>query len=65
MNKNTNLHTAKKEKNDEFYTLYQDIEKEMKEMEENSFNLEELITIINSKNNEFNYLLTILKYYDF
>lgn len=28
--KNTNLHTAKKEKNDEFYTLYQDIEKEVK-----------------------------------
>ena len=29
MKKNANLHTAKKEKNDEFYTLYQDIEKEM------------------------------------
>ena len=29
MKKNANLHTAKKEKNDEFYTLYEDIEKEM------------------------------------
>ena len=27
--KNTNLHKAKKEKNDEFYTLLSDIEKEM------------------------------------
>lgn len=31
MSKNKNLHTAKKEKNDEFYTLYEDIEKEVKE----------------------------------
>ena len=29
MKKNANLHTAKKEENDEFYTLYEDIEKEM------------------------------------
>lgn len=29
MSKNTNLHQAKKAKNDEFYTLYEDIEKEM------------------------------------
>lgn len=29
MQKNTNLNIAKKEKNDEFYTLYEDIEKEM------------------------------------
>lgn len=27
---NSNLHRAKKEKNDEFYTLYEDVEKEMK-----------------------------------
>lgn len=27
---NSNLHTAKKEKNDEFYTRYEDIEKEIK-----------------------------------
>lgn len=26
---NTNLHTAKRGKNDEFYTMYQDIEKEL------------------------------------
>ena len=29
MTKNANLNIAKKEKNDEFYTLYEDIEKEM------------------------------------
>ena len=29
MSGNTNLHKAKKEKNDEFFTLYEDIEKEM------------------------------------
>ena len=29
MSKNGNLHNAKKEKNDEFYTLYEDIEKEV------------------------------------
>lgn len=28
--KNTNLHKAKREKNDEFYTRYEDIEKEVK-----------------------------------
>lgn len=28
--KNTNLHRAKREKNDEFYTRYEDIEKEVK-----------------------------------
>ena len=27
--KNSNLHTAKREKNDEFYTQYYDIEKEI------------------------------------
>ena len=31
MSKNKNLHSAKKEKNDEFYTLYEDIEKEVEE----------------------------------
>lgn len=30
MQKNSNLHTAKKSKNDEFYTLMEDIEKELK-----------------------------------
>ena len=29
MSKNANLHRAKREKNDEFWTLYEDIEKEM------------------------------------
>lgn len=29
MAKNTNLHNAKKGKNDEFYTRYEDIEKEI------------------------------------
>lgn len=29
MRKNTNLHRAKKAKNDEFYTQYKDIEKEL------------------------------------
>lgn len=29
MSDNTNLHKAKKEKNDEFYTRYEDIEKEV------------------------------------
>lgn len=29
MNKNKNLHTAKSAKNDEFYTCYEDIEKEL------------------------------------
>jgi transposase len=29
MNKNKNLHSAKREKNDEFYTMYEDIEKEV------------------------------------
>lgn len=29
MGKNENLHKAKKAKNDEFYTMYEDIEKEM------------------------------------
>lgn len=29
MRDNTNLHIAKKDKNDEFYTLYEDIEKEL------------------------------------
>lgn len=29
MSKNSNLHKAKKVKNDEFYTLYEDIEKEV------------------------------------
>lgn len=31
MSKNKNLHSAKKEKNDEFYTLYEDVEKEVEE----------------------------------
>ena len=31
MSKNKNLHSAKKQKNDEFYTLYEDIEKEVEE----------------------------------
>ena len=31
MSKNKNLHIAKKEKNDEFYTLYEDIKKEVEE----------------------------------
>jgi hypothetical protein len=31
MSKNKNLHSAKKEKNDEFYTLYDDIKKEVEE----------------------------------
>lgn len=30
MTKNNNLHRARRERNDEFYTLYQDIEREMK-----------------------------------
>lgn len=30
MSKNTNLHSAKRLKNDEFYTQYEDIEKEVK-----------------------------------
>lgn len=34
MSKNKNLHSAKKEKNDEFYTLYEDIEKEVEEYKE-------------------------------
>ena len=29
MSRNSNLHKAKKERNDEFFTLYKDIEKEM------------------------------------
>lgn len=29
-NRNSNLHTAKREKNDEFYTQYADIESELK-----------------------------------
>ena len=29
MGRNSNLHHAKKTKNDEFYTLYSDIEKEL------------------------------------
>ena len=34
MRKNTNLNNAKREKNDEFYTLYKDIEKELKHYKE-------------------------------
>ena len=34
MSKNKNLHSAKKEKNDEFYTLYEDVEKEVEEYKE-------------------------------
>jgi Holliday junction resolvase RusA-like endonuclease len=34
MSKNSNLHKAKKEKNDEFYTLLPDIENELKYYEE-------------------------------
>ena len=34
MSKNKNLHSAKKEKNDEFYTQYEDIEKEVKHYKE-------------------------------
>jgi len=34
MRKNSSLHNAKKEKNDEFYTLYEDIEKEVNHYKE-------------------------------
>lgn len=34
MAKNSNLHKAKREKNDEFFTQYEDIEKELKYYEE-------------------------------
>ena len=33
--KNSNLHKAKTLKNDEYYTLYQDIEKELDDYKEN------------------------------
>ena len=64
MNKNSNLNTAKKEKNDEFYTLYSDVEKEV---EEYKTQLEDKIIFCNcddpEQSNFWKYLSNNFHYY--
>lgn len=64
MSKNKNLNSAKKGKNDEFYTLYEDIQKEVKEYKDQ---LKDKIIYCNCDNPEYSnfwkYLLDNFEYY--
>ena len=65
MLKNKNLHSARKEKNDEFYTLYEDVEEEVKEYKDQ---LKDKIIYCNcddpEQSNFWKYLSDNFEYYE-